>query len=35
MSLPRWPAPLLIKESTYDSGRRPRLSIVMLAAGSS
>jgi hypothetical protein len=24
MSLPRWPAPLLIKESTYDSGRRPR-----------
>jgi hypothetical protein len=30
-----WPAPVLIKESTNDSVRRPRLSIVMLAAGSS
>lgn len=30
-----WPAPVLIKESTNDSVRRPRLSIVVLAAGSS
>ena len=35
MSLPTWPALVLIKESTNDSVRRPRLSIVMLAAGSS
>ena len=35
MSLPTWPALVLIKESTNDSVRRPRLSIVTLAAGSS